>query len=179
MGSPITQYAKDAMVLYLEHGAKGFNASLAAVASAYHIEPFKIDWGPDSIQFFPIFGTPDDLEESDIAKYPMAFLYGVRSRNTHESHGRKFSGPVELTFSIWVTHKASKFSKAARALDAMCSAVEEACNNMFHDGNWPQLYGASRAVCLSPAFTRLQPEPEGEGWRQGVVLNMVFTLDTN
>lgn len=179
MSTPITKYVQDATLLYLGHAAKGFNASLAVVTASYGIQPITIDWTESSLQFYPAYGTPDDLDKSTASKYPMVFLHGVRSRNTHESMSRNFSGQVEMVLAIWLTHKAVSFGKAGRALDLMCSAVEQACNDMFRDGNWPQGYGATNAVCMPPACTRTRAEPEGEGWRQAVIFNMVFTLDTN
>lgn len=175
----ITKYVQDATKLFLGHPTKGFNTTLATVAASYSIQPITIDWGVNSIQFFPAYLTPDDLDESTPSKYPMAFLHGVRSRNTHESHGRNFSGPVELALTVWVTHKAASAGKAGPALDLLCSAIEETCNTMFTDGNWPQGYGASSAVCEPPPCTRTRVEQEGEMWRQAVIFNMVFTLDTN
>ena len=177
--SGITKYATDALLLLLGHPTNGFNASLASVAGSYGIQPVTINWGPGSPQFFPVNLHPDDLEESTVSKYPMAFLCGLRSQNTHESHGRKFSGPVELRLSFWLTSKASSIVKAASALESLCSAIEEACNNMFWNGNWPQGYGASSSVCNPPMCTRGEVEQAGEMWRQAIVFNLVFTLDTN
>ena len=75
--------------------------------------------------------------------------------------------------------KAASAGKAGPALEALCNAIEETCNNMFYNGNWPQGYGASSAVCNPPACTRAHLEQAGEMWRQAIVFNLVFTLDTN
>jgi hypothetical protein len=176
----ITQYVADATALYLGHASRGFNAIFATVAAAYRVDPIVINWTPSgSLQFFQAFGTPDDLDESSASKYPMVFLYGAGSQNTHESLGRQFAGPVRMTLTFWVTHKAAAFSKAAPVLERVCNAIEDTCNQLFTDGNWPQRYGATNSVCLPPACTRSRVEGEGEMWRQAVSFNMVFTLDTN
>jgi hypothetical protein len=179
MSTPITKYVQDATLLLLGHPTNGFNASLAVVAGSYSVQPVTINWGVGSMQFFAANLHPDDLDESTPSKYPMVFLHGVQSRNTHESLGRKFSGQVQLQLTFWLTHKAASASKAGPALEALCNAIEETCNNLFYNGNWPQGYGASSAICIPPVCTRAQVEQAGEMWRQAIGFNLVFTLDTN
>lgn len=175
----ITKYVKDATVLMLGHSAQGFNKTLADVSVTYALEPLAINWNPGGPQFFQANLTPDDLDESTPSKYPMVFMYGVRSQNTHQSMGRTFSGQVELALIFWLTHKASSAGKAGSALEALCDAIEDTCNSLFTNGNWPALYGAASSVCLPPSCARSSLEAEGEGWRQSLVFRLVFTLDKN
>jgi len=177
--SGITSYVQAATLLYLSDPVNGFNSVMAGLAGSYGIQPITIDWTPAGMQYVPAYLTPDDVDESSPVKYPMVFLHGLGSRNAHLSRGRKFSGPVSLRLAFWMDHKASRASVAGPALESMCSAVEETCNNLFWNGNWPQLYGAGNAVCDPPASLRTPLEQAAKMWRQGTIYDLVFTLDTN
>lgn len=180
MSTPITPYVKDALIFLLQDPVEGFNILMTTVAPKYGIQPVSIDWTfPGSKQFFPCDVTPDEVQASSPFKYPMAMLYGMSSDNTHESMGRNFSGPILLGLDFWLTSKATNLVKAGMTLENTCGALEEVCNQMLYNGNWPQLYGATNAVCLPPKFSRGRIEKGGEEWRQRCSMTMNFTADMN
>lgn len=176
MSTPITRYVKAAA---LELFTDMFNGVMTQVAPEYGIEAFQVDWSAISQQFFQSAVSPDDMEESDNLVYPMVTLHGVRSRNTHESMGRIFSGPVDVALSFYVTTDIEEAAAGAAVLEITCDAIEDACNILLNDGNWPQHYGASNAVCLPPACDRGPVQEGGKSWRQQIQFSMTFTVDTN
>jgi hypothetical protein len=156
-----------------------FNSTLAGLAGSYGITAFTVDWSAASLQFFQFNGDPDELEQTSASKYPMVFMHAVRSQNTHESLGRNFSGPVEVELTFWISHLATQVIKAGPALETTCNVIEDACNLLFTNGNWPQLYGATNAICMPPTCVRGRVEKAGQSYRQAIQFNLVFTLDTN
>ena len=176
MSTPITKYVKDAALLLFRDQ---FNGLMTSVAPEYGIDSFSVDWSDASQQFFLANVTPDNMEESDNVIYPMVTLHGVRSRNTHESMQRIFSGPVELALSFYLTTKTEEAGNAGSELEITCDAIEDACNLLLTNGNWPQGYGATNAVCLPPACERGPLEEAAEGWRQQIEFALRFTVDTN
>lgn len=175
----ITKYVQAATVAFLGDPNNGFNPILASVSGAYNVAPFTIDWTPNSLQFTQAYMDVDDAEDSAAMKYPHVFLYGAQSQNIHESMGRLFSGRVVLDLSFWFTHKATSYRVAGPALENLANLVEDTSNRLFSNGNWPQGYGASSAICVPPAMVRDRVRHAGEMWRQAFTFRMVFTLDTN
>jgi hypothetical protein len=157
---------------FLSNGTNGFNPLVTGMGSSGLV----IDWtAATSKQLFELNAHPDDFEESAPFKYPMCFLHGVGSNNTHEQFGVRFSGRVELMLRFYVTSKAPSIAVAGRALEATGNAIEGAVNTMFCDGNWPQNYGLS-AVFAGYPMVREAIQSAGEEWRQGFGFRLSFEL---
>jgi hypothetical protein len=155
--------------------SNGFNS---IVNSLGHSE-LAIDWAPDtSIQFFEANLHPLDLEESSDFKYPVAFLHGTASTNTHDQFGTDFSGSVTLSLRIYASSRAAKASKAARALEILGNVVESAVNKLLADNQWPQTFGISSGVCGSWPMAREAVAAAGENWRQGYIFRLSIELTT-
>lgn len=174
MSTLITRYVRAAAKAYLADPTSGFNATLASIAATHGVTAFTIDWSATSKQFWEAYLTPDDVDESAASKYPMAFLHGVASDNSHDSLPRTFSGSVDLALAFWFTDRATS---APRTLEPLCDAVEDAVNAMFADGNWPQLWGASNAVMVRCPSQRARLDTGGEHWRASIVFRLTFQVD--
>jgi hypothetical protein len=156
--------------------ATGFNAALAAVAAEYGIRPFSIDWSAGSRNFFLGPVSPDYIDESAAARYPVAVLYAIGSSNDHESMPRAFSGKVTLGLDFYVTDLAGN---APRSLEDVGDAIEDALYEVFKDGNWPQAWGAANACQTGISLDRHPVEMAGEHWRQTLSFRLRFQVDTD
>ncbi|MDE2103018.1 MAG: hypothetical protein KGL39_37585 [Patescibacteria group bacterium] len=175
--SKITQYVLDATRLRLADPATGFNATVAQALQAYGLPALSIDWSDSSTQYFEAFLGPDDIDDSTPSKYPMVFLHGLASDNAHDAKPRAFSGTVEVALSFWLTERATDARKAGKALERKCSAIEDAINALFADGNWPQLWGAQNALLVRYPSQRSRIEIGAEHWRKSILFRLTFQVD--
>jgi hypothetical protein len=167
---------REAAVRRLADAATGFNAKLAAVAGAYGIQAFQIDWMDGSKNFFRGFLDPNDVDESVASRYPLVMLYAITSSNDHDSLPRTFSGQVTLGLDFHVTWRSGN---AQRNFEDLGDAIEDAVYEVFSDGNWPQLWGAANACQVAISLTKRPVEMGGEHWRQTLSFRLVFQVDTN
>ena len=175
--SAIGRSVREAAARLLADPTAGFNTRLAALASTYGIQPFSIDWGTASKNFFRGFLDPNDVDESTPSRYPLVMLYSTGSSNDHDSMSRVFSGPVVLGLDFHVTWRAAG---ALRNFEDLGDAIEESVYAVFGDGNWPQLWGAAFAVMAGIALVKGPVESgEGEHWRQSLSFRLTFQVDTN
>lgn len=175
--SLITKYVRDATRLYLADPNQGFNPKLATMVAAYGIQPVTIDLSLTSKQYFEAWLTPDDLDESTPSKYPMVFNHGMDSDNTHDSMPRTFSGQVHTGLAFWFTSKATDIRKSGPELEYTLDATEDAINQLFTNGNWPQLWGAANAICSRLSARRGRLEAGGEMSRQSILFPLTFQVD--
>jgi len=136
-----------------------------------------MNWDPEGGQYFPFWSAPDQMDDSTPSVYPMVFVYGRSSFNTHRSMNRVFSGTVEIGLDFWVSSPGSTLLQAGLTLETTITAIEEASNDLFYDANWPQSWGAYKCVCMPPAFNRGPIQPNGQEWRQNSRQALRFTLD--
>jgi len=175
--SSVTKYVRDATRVYMADPTNCFNPRFAQVASSYSVPVITVDWTPASKQYFEAWLTPDDLDDSTPSKYPMVFNHGMGSDNTHDSLPRTFSGRVETGLAFWVTTKATDVRKATTELEYTLDAIEDVVNQMFTNGNWPQLYGAPNAICARIPAQRGRFEKGGEMSRQSILFRLTFQVD--
>jgi|SRR5215469_7149592 len=156
--------------------SNNFNALIGANASAFGVLPVQVDWNPDtSQQYFQVFATPDDLEDSTAYKFPVVFHYALNTVNVHEQVGVQFAGQVTHMLVFYFSDKSSKLS---RKLEKYGDLLEAVINQLFHDGNWPQLFGAN-AVCGQYPMRRSAVVEAAESWQQTFTFQLVFTAVSN
>lgn len=154
----------------------GFNALVNAHAGEFGVLPVQVDWNRDtSLQYFQTFGTPDDLEDTTNYKYPLVFHYALNTVNIHEQFAAQFAGQVTHLLAF---HFSDKSSKMSRKLEKYGDLVEAVCNQLFHDGNWPQQFGAN-AVCGQYPMRRTALLQAAESWQQTFTFQLVFTAVNN
>ncbi|MGE5568543.1 MAG: hypothetical protein ACM3S5_05835 [Rhodospirillales bacterium] len=172
----ISRRVREAVVRRLADPSTGFNMKLAAVAYAYGIQPFSIDWTANSKNFFRGFVDPNDVDESTPSRYPLVMLYSMTSSNDHDSMPRLFSGKVVLGLDFHITWRAGN---ALKNFEDLGDAIEDAVYAVFSDGNWPQTWGAANAVQVAIALTKRPVEMGGESWRQSLMFRLTFQVDTD
>ena len=78
---------------------------MAATAGAYGITPFTIDWAAGSKQLFQGYLLPDQIELSQVIRYPACVIYTTVTQNQNLEKFRRFSGIVVLNLDFYVDFK--------------------------------------------------------------------------
>ena len=111
--------------------SSGFNAVMGSLCDTYNIEPFTIDFGPASRNFFQGWYGPTVLDETSNVKYPVMCLYTVKSQNTNQEKFRLFSGSVMMGLDVYLTFRKSS---APQDTETLGDAVESTMYTVF-DGD--------------------------------------------
>lgn len=135
-----TRKTRLALVAALSDATTGFNANLATIAAEYEIQPFELDFGPQSRNV--VFGLLDEdsVDVSTICQYPGAVIYFFESVAENKMKGATFSGFIAGSVALYIRLRAlddenvssnqpdfsNNFEKWAEACeDAMSSAIKE------------------------------------------------------
>lgn len=131
---------RDAAVSRLSDATTGFNAAIAALASAYEITAFTINWAAGSGSFVQMFLNPDQLDTSQILEYPALALYTSTAREStgdgNRITGAHFSGIIHLHLDFYI-----KFIDEIEVDDteSIADAIEDAVLSVLHTPTaaWP------------------------------------------
>lgn len=132
-----------AMVAALADSTLGFNARLAAVAGEYAIQPFELDFGPDSYNFLQAFyGVPEDVELSAIRQWPAMVLYTTNATRNGQQKSVGFSGSVQAHIDIYLRYRLRDETVVdieTRDPESIADAVEDALLSVFQRRGlaWP------------------------------------------
>jgi hypothetical protein len=158
--SPIAQIVPTALRDQLANETTGLNARIAALAEAYGIEPFEIDWTDTSTNF--LFGRLDPalLEESSVFTYPFVTIDTARMSDVRRVKFSVFSGPV---LGLIEVHHSWQQESVIADFGALVNATADAVMNCLNDQStqaWPgNLLWNGRAEML-PGPLRMG----GQGW---------------
>jgi len=93
---------REAAVSVLSNATTGFNARVAAKATAYGITAYTIDWSAGSGSFFQAYVEPEDIDLTQIKQWPAVNLYTVGSFHEGRVFGRAFSGTIGLRVDLFL-----------------------------------------------------------------------------
>lgn len=133
----ISKFVRDALKAQLSAGGTGFNDRLQALAGAYEIEPWTVDWTADSTNF--LFGliSPEKIEGSGVLTYPLVTIDTVRSQNTNRVKFATFAGPVTAVIDV---HHSWSEESALQDFASFVDATEDAMVAALNDQDaqtWP------------------------------------------
>lgn len=169
----------------LSHATTGFNAQLAAIASAYGVTAFTLDWSlPSKNVAFSFLEEGDGEETSSLTEYPACLIYCGRAENQWRVKGKKFSGTVAVRVSFILRYRALTdavtagntitHEKAMADTESIADAVNDAALEAIYAG------GAafqSAGVFYSTYVAEPSPvEPLGDGYRQRVDITLGFEV---
>lgn len=171
----ITKAARDAVRIRLQDPLAGFNATMAAVAPGYGVDPIALDFEAAGRRFFEGFVHPEQLENSTSIRYPVAMLYGTIAQNRNLTKHALFSGQVQLIFQVWLSWRKGN---AVPNTEDLVDAVEDALVRVFQDHSWAAAYTEPLVYNGDLVVARAQMEQAGEHWRQGITARLTFEVDT-
>lgn len=170
----ISSAARGAVLARLADAQYGFNARHADAAAALGAQPVVVNWGANSKQLFQSFLSPDAIEDSTPAAWPIVCVYSARASNTNRAKFNVFSGEVHVYVDF---HWASKSSPAPRDSDREIDAIENAliaCLNS--EPGW----GGNDAVYGGDIdLQRLAVTKVSSNWRQTIRARLVLEIDSN
>ena len=169
------QRAREAVLLRLADTTTGFNANLAAVASAYGVQSFAIDWSDSSKNFFRGFLDPNEIDESTASRYPLVMLYSVASANRNFQKFTLFSGDVTLGLDFHITWRPTN---ALKDFEDLGDAIEDAVYATLNGTDF-QAWGAPLTYNGEASLSKQPLELAGEHWRQTLSFRLTFQVDTN
>jgi hypothetical protein len=133
-----SQTAVDAVYARIIDANDGFNATMAAAAPLYDLEPFmtlKLTTGAQN--FFMAYIDPDQLEESTPFTYPMSCLYSLESNQIGTQKFTKHSAQVKVVWDIHISWRSDKlninFESYANCVESIIGDVI----NRKENQNWP------------------------------------------
>lgn len=95
---------RDAMRTALSYPTYGFNSRIAAVASTYGIDPFSIDWSPDSTNFTESYVAGQSERDSKLSGIHVAIYTSLSSQSSggDRPKGSVFHGEIQahLDFTL-------------------------------------------------------------------------------
>ena len=144
MASPAPLVRRAALSILADQ-AGGFNARIDAILSSQGVQPFGVDFAPNSKSFFQGY-IPIDAEEistSQIAPKPCAIcMYTTGIVNAKETNARYFAGLVELRIDAYLRLRAREETSAGVESDdteTPMDAIEEAVLYSFREGSWGEI----------------------------------------
>ena len=159
---------RDAVRTALSAAVTGFNAQLAAIAAAYSIVPYTIDWAAESRQTFQGYISPEQIDVSQIVEYPAVVLYTSDAINENFEKGHRFGGQVQAHMDWYLRFKTGiEVDDVESILDATEDAALEAINDY---SAWPANVIYNRQFQVSRDAISLL----GEGWEQRIAVQMLF-----
>lgn len=166
---------RDALVSVLSNATRGFNVKLAALATAYAIDAFTIDWTTQSTSLFQGFLTASDVEVGQLAPdaaCPVGVLiYTTTSVGMALQKPSKFSGQIGAVVDFYI-----RFREGIEqdSIEGICDAIEDAALEALYDNAaaWPSnvLLSANVVVPKEPA------ELTGDGWQQRIPIVLIFEV---
>lgn len=172
---------RDALVAALSDGTTGFNAQLAGIGQTYGIQPFALDWSPNSKNV--VYGYLDDeeIDISAIVEFPGAIICTTFAEDRHRIVGKTFSGTVgaavimtlrfqQLDAPNYGTNQPDFSSDCEKYADAVADAFSSAMKdgrNLFRSSNvLPSAYREDRSPITSL----------GDGHSQTITFSLEFEV---
>jgi hypothetical protein len=133
----ISIVAINALQSRLSDPATGFNANLAAVASAYGITPYVVDWSSASSNFLIGQVDPNLLEASSTFTYPFTTIDTGAVVDDARVVSAVFAGTIALVIEVHISLESEDFP---RLLAPLAQAIEDAMfstvNNLDEIGTY-------------------------------------------
>ena len=148
--------------------AAGFNSNFAALASAYAVTAFTIDFTAGSRNFAQCSVDPDKIEDSQILDFPGVTIYTTEAEDTGEPRGLPFYGGVILAIDFYVRLREGAEQNTEDLMDAVEDAVMETLNNPANV--WPEgvLFGRKSKI------NRMSIQPLKDGFQQLIRVESQF-----
>jgi hypothetical protein len=167
---------RDAIRAAMAHASTGFNVRLNALATAYGITPFTIDWtSAESRTFAQSLIDPQNIEICQLLDFPAACLYTEQANDTGFPRGVKFSGSMVASLDFWQRQR-----DGIESLDteSMSDAIEDAAMSVLNDPTVPWPINSSISVIFARqcAIQRDHLVPLADGFGQRVSIKIPFEV---
>jgi hypothetical protein len=125
----ITKHIRTTVTTLMSDSTSGFNANFETVCEAYNINPFFIDFGAKSKNFYQSYIGYNELIQTSNFKFPVMCLYTTKTQNQNTEFSRLFSGTSGLGIDVYLS-----WPKSSAVLDTetLGDAVSDAMYNMFN-----------------------------------------------
>lgn len=163
---------RDAVRRIIADGVTGFNPRMEELAREYGVEPFVVDFSPNSTSFVQsaIGVDSDNFAYSQMFPKPIGMcLYTVGAVNTKDQNSGFFSGQVECRLDVYL-----QFSNDLRRgfdtiengnTEDILDAIEEAVLLSLHDdaADWQDV-----TYNFDVTTARGSLKTTGDGWQQRI-----------
>jgi hypothetical protein len=161
----ISSVAIAALLTRLSDPATGFNKSLQSVAPTYGIDPWDVDWDPNTSANFMIGQiVPDQIEESASFTYPFTTVDTGAVASDNRVVSAVFAGSIVLIVEV---HISVRNEDLPRSLAPLAQAIEDAffatVNNLEEIGTY-----LSAQLTYNGKWTLQKSSIQfaGENWRR-------------
>ncbi len=124
----ITKVVRDAFIARLQNASTGLNANLLSACSTHSIDAFSFDWS--TLQFWEGWIDADMLEASTQLVYPVMAMWASGWNYDHSQKFVRFSGPVDMTISVWLS--CLEADLITNAFELKLSALDDAMIQTFN-----------------------------------------------
>jgi hypothetical protein len=160
---------RDAILSLLSDPSTGFNPTLAALAGAYGISPFQIDFTGASGNFAISHIDKSNIEHSQLLEFPGGCLYTTDAVDKGDPHGFYFAGAVMAHVVFFVRERQGvEGFNTEDPFDAIEDAVLSVVNR---PGNqWPAGVAFQRQAEMSREYLF----PLGDGYGTSIPIGLLF-----
>jgi hypothetical protein len=170
----MSKRCRDAVATHLADPTLGFNQTLDQCLQQpeyQSLEPFVIDWGANSTNFFVGQISPEDLAEAEAVSYPCLRLWSEFGTNDNSQKFAIFAGRVDVFLAFDLS-----WHSGVRDLETLADAVEDAMVRTFNEPA-AQTWHPDVVYNGTISWRRSPVVKEGaEGWRQTIIFQLGFDV---
>jgi len=166
---------RDAIVSVLSNTTRGFNVKLSALAAAYKIDAFAVDWTSGSASVFQGYLTSADVEVGQLA--PDEFcpcgvvIYTTTSEGMALQKPSTFSGQIGACVDFYI-----RFREGIEQdnTESIMDAIEDAALSALYDNAaaWP-----SNVILSAHVIGAKEPAAlKGDGWQERLSIQLTFEV---